>query len=110
MNPRQVGVLFENLSIFICGGVPVLPRLEGFRLQFVGLVGSRSDGSHFLSRARSKLREVVRHNVKDFRVLRKVALKDPQRINGRLRSEERRVGKECRKRPMSERDKKQRMT
>ena len=85
MNPRQVGVLFEDLSILICGGVPVLPRLEGFRLKFVGLVGSRSDGSHFLSRARGKLREVVRHNVENFRVFRKIALQGPQRVDGRLR-------------------------
>src|SRR5438552_15624184 len=84
MNPRQVGVLFKNLSIFISGGVPVLLRLEGFRFKFVGLIGSRSDVSHFLSRPRSKLREVVRHNVEDFGICRKVALEDPQSIDGSL--------------------------
>src|SRR2546429_53769 len=85
MNSRQVGVLFKNLSIFISGGVPVLLRLEGFRFKFVGLIGSRSDVSHFLSRTRSKLREVVRHNVEDFGIFRKVALENPQCIDGRLR-------------------------
>src|SRR5215469_4482965 len=84
MNPGLVGILFENLSIFIRRGVPVLLRLEGLRLKFVGLVGSGCDGSYFLGRARGELREVVRHDVEDFRVLWEVALEDPQCIDGCL--------------------------